>query len=103
MTLCHYGTTTPGVPVGTNGYQWVPVCTSGYEDQISGATYISDVVFAFIPLRENSPSFGGFVEVRIGPGCFQQICTQGRAQTPPPGDFHACGKGFLGGGERISK
>ena len=33
------------------GYQWVPVGTSGYQEyqedqyQISGATYISDVVF----------------------------------------------------------
>ena len=66
MTLCHYGTTTPGVPVGTIGYQWIPVVTSGYQwvpvgisavgtsgyqeyqedqHQISGATYIFDVVF----------------------------------------------------------
>ena len=67
------------VPVGTNGYQWVPVGTSGYQlvpvgtsgyqrvstgtsgyqeyqedqDQISGATYISDV---FLELCMN-PTF----------------------------------------------
>ena len=86
MILYHYGTTTPGVPVDTSGYQWIPadtsaVDTSGYQwipvgtswyqwvpvgnnwyqwvpfgtngyqeyredqDQISGATYISGVVF----------------------------------------------------------
>ena len=45
--------------MGTSGYQWVPVDTSGYQvpvyqvhqedqDQISGATYISDVVFMMV-------------------------------------------------------
>ena len=38
------------LPVGTIGYQWEPKGASGYQeyqedqDQISGATYISDVV-----------------------------------------------------------
>ena len=40
MTLCHYGTMTPGVPVDTSGYQEY----QEDQDQISGATYISDVV-----------------------------------------------------------
>ena len=43
------------VPSGTSGYQWVPMYQvpvyqvyQEYQDQISGATYISDVVFPLI-------------------------------------------------------
>ena len=51
MKLCHYGTRTPGVPVGTSGYQEY----QEYQDQISGATYISDVVSLLYSLALNLP------------------------------------------------
>ena len=47
MGWCVQGTGYQWVPVCTSGYQWVPVYQV-YQDQISGATYISDVVFFFI-------------------------------------------------------
>ena len=54
MALRHYDTMSLRNTGSTSGYYWVPVGTSGYheyqedQDQISCATYTSDVVFCFL-------------------------------------------------------
>ena len=64
------------VPVGTSEYQWVSVGTSGYQeyqedqDQISGATYISDVVFLMVlifevPLRQRLRSIRCYLRSHV--------------------------------------